>query len=54
MKMKYDIIIKNGTILDGAGKPGYRADIAVQDGKIALVGEIGEAEAVSMFQTEEE
>ena len=30
----YDLIIKNGTILDGTGSPRYLADIAVKDGKI--------------------
>ena len=31
----YDLIIKNGTIIDGIGKDRYAADIAVKDGKIA-------------------
>ncbi len=34
----YDLIIKNGKILDGTGNPYYRADIAVKDGKIARIG----------------
>ena len=31
----YDIIIRNGKILDGTGGPSFHADIAVKDGKIA-------------------
>lgn len=34
----YDLIIKNGTVLDGTGSPSYYADIAVKEGKIALIG----------------
>ncbi|MBV8770954.1 MAG: amidohydrolase family protein [Deltaproteobacteria bacterium] len=36
--MAYDIIIRNGTIVDGSGLPRYRADIAIDDGRIACVG----------------
>ena len=38
----YDLIIKNGTIIDGTGKDRYAAGIAVKDGKIAKIGEITE------------
>jgi len=34
----YDLIIKNGKILDGTGSPVFRADIAIKDGKIARIG----------------
>lgn len=33
----YDILIKNSTIVDGAGQPGYRADLAISAGKIAAI-----------------
>lgn len=36
----YDIVIKNGTIMDGTRFPRYRADIGVKDGKIAKIGHI--------------
>ena len=38
----YDLIIRNGTIIDGTGNDRYVADIAIKDGKIASVGEINE------------
>jgi N-acyl-D-amino-acid deacylase len=42
--MAYDIIIKNGTVVDGSGSPGYAADVAISDGRIAKIGDInGEA-----------
>ena len=36
--MGYDIVFKNGKVLDGTGNPWFRADIGVRDGRIAAVG----------------
>src|SRR5882724_299785 len=38
--MAYDLIIKNGMILDGSGFSRYRADVAVQDGVIVEIGRV--------------
>jgi N-acyl-D-amino-acid deacylase len=38
--MAYDLLIKNGTVVDGTGVAQYRADVAVADGKIAEIGKI--------------
>jgi len=35
--MAYDIIIKNGKIIDGTGNPGYWGEIGVENGKIAKI-----------------
>ena len=34
----FDLVIRNGTVIDGSGAPRRVADVAVQDGKIAAVG----------------
>jgi len=34
----YDLIIRNGTIIDGSGDPRYLGDVAVKDGRIAKLG----------------
>ena len=36
--MKYDIIVKNGCVIDGAGNPWYKRDIGIKDGKIEKIG----------------
>src|SRR6267143_6558238 len=41
--MSYDLLIKNGTVVDGTGAPRYRADIAVANGKIAEIGKISDS-----------
>ncbi|MHA1802989.1 MAG: N-acyl-D-amino-acid deacylase family protein [Promethearchaeota archaeon] len=35
--MEYDIIIKNGKIIDGAGNPWYRGEIGIKNGKIMKI-----------------
>src|SRR6201988_5363699 len=40
MSEPYDLVIRNGIIVDGTGKPPYAGDVAVRNGKIAAVGKI--------------
>jgi N-acyl-D-aspartate/D-glutamate deacylase len=36
--MPHDLIVRNGTLVDGTGAPSRRADVAVKDGRIAAIG----------------
>ena len=50
-EMPYDLLIKNGVLIDGIGQPRHRADVAVRDGRIAAIGRIREARARSSTPT---
>ena len=36
-------IFKNGLVVDGSGRPGYHADVAIRDGLIVEIGALKEA-----------
>ena len=41
----FDTIIRNGRVVDGTGKPAFVGDVAIQDGRIAAVGDLNAAQA---------
>ena len=41
----YDLLFKNGSVIDGTGSPAYAADVAVKDGEIAAIGSLEEESA---------
>jgi N-acyl-D-amino-acid deacylase len=39
--MDYDILIKDGLVVDGSGMPAYEADVGIAAGRVQTVGRIG-------------
>jgi N-acyl-D-amino-acid deacylase len=37
---QFDLIMKNGRIIDGSGNPWYAADVGIRDGRIAAIGRL--------------
>lgn len=45
----YDLLIKNGRVIDGSGRPGYLADIAIKGDRIARIGNLKTAKAARVI-----
>jgi N-acyl-D-amino-acid deacylase len=41
----FDLLIRNGHIIDGTGSPWYSGDVGIRDGRIAAIGNLAEANA---------
>jgi N-acyl-D-amino-acid deacylase len=50
--MAYDLLIKNGRVVDGSGEPAFAADVAIQGGKIVGVGKYAGAAAERTIDAE--
>ena len=42
---QYDLVIRNGLVIDGSGRPGYRADLAFKGDRIVRIGKLKKADA---------
>ena len=47
----YDVIIRGGTVIDGTGAPGHRADVGIKDGRVVQVGTVDGETAQSIDAT---
>jgi N-acyl-D-glutamate deacylase/N-acyl-D-amino-acid deacylase len=43
--MLYDLIIRDALVIDGSDTPGYRADVAIREGRIQRIGELSDVSA---------
>src|SRR6267378_3502510 len=40
--MAYDVVVRNGVVVDGSGLASFRADVGIRDGRVASIGRIRE------------
>jgi N-acyl-D-aspartate/D-glutamate deacylase len=50
--MDYDLLIKNGTVVDGSGLPRRHADVGVADGEIVAIGDLAGESADEVIDAE--
>src|SRR5215831_11951114 len=43
--MSYDVVLANGTVVDGTGRDGFVASVGVSEGRIAAIGDLVGVEA---------
>jgi dihydroorotase/N-acyl-D-amino-acid deacylase len=46
---QFDLLIKNGRIIDGSGRPGYLADLAIKGDRIVRIGKLKNADATRVI-----
>ena len=51
-KNEFNIIISNGTIVDGSGQGSYQADIGIVDDRIVKIGDLSESKSVHIINAE--
>src|SRR6185369_16157969 len=39
MNGRHDLVIRGGNVIDGSGDPAFRADVAIEGGRIVAIGE---------------
>ena len=50
--MPHDLLIINGTVIDGSGGAGIRADVSVSNGRITGIGELASEDAAEIIDAE--
>jgi N-acyl-D-amino-acid deacylase len=49
---EFDVLIKNGTVVDGTGAEAQRADVGIVDDRIAAIGSLGDGTAKQVIDAE--
>lgn len=49
---QFDLLIRGGTVYDGSGKPGIRADVGIRGDTIAEIGDLADAKAKTVIDAD--
>ncbi|MBT8338121.1 MAG: D-aminoacylase, partial [Gemmatimonadetes bacterium] len=49
---RFDVLIRDGRVIDGSGNPWFRADVGIRDGRIAAVGLLADATAARVIEAD--
>ena len=52
ISMFFDIIVKNGFVVDGSGNPWFRADVGIKGGRISRIGRLRKGQGESVIDAE--
>ena len=44
---EYEIVIRHGLVVDGTGARAFDADVAIQDGRVAAIGQLDDARGLT-------
>ena len=47
--INFDVLIRNGSVIDGSGKPAFNADVAIKDDRIVRIGDLSKETAVRVI-----
>ena len=50
--MTFDLLIRNGRVIDGLGNPWFRADVGISQGRIAAVGRLASSQAETVIDAQ--
>ena len=49
---QFDVLIKNGSIVDGSGRPAYKADLSIKGDRIVRIGDLSRDTAARVIDAE--